>query len=215
MSKDTSRLSREQIAQYEQEGYVLFHEPVFSPEKFARLREIFEENLERFSAFELDMIHTHDPRLLEFLLSDEVLDLVEPVVGPNIGLWASHLISKPPRTGKATPWHEDSAYWDGRVSTLVGICTVWLAIDESTPENGCMRVIPGSHVNGFSDYEPVDNSKNIFGTQIKPELRPEAQRVQPPRSASHPRCPGKHLGEAACGLHDALLPYHEQSLPRP
>jgi len=66
------------------------------------------------------MIHTHDERLLPFLLAPEVLDLVEPLVGPNIGLWASHLISKPPLTGKATPWHEDSSYWNGRVSTHGG-----------------------------------------------------------------------------------------------
>jgi ectoine hydroxylase-related dioxygenase (phytanoyl-CoA dioxygenase family) len=193
MKQNTSRLSPDQIMQYEREGYVLFHEPVFPPEKFERLRSIFEENLQRFSEFELDMIHTHDPRLLEFLLSDEVLDLVEPVVGPNIGLWASHLISKPPRTGKATPWHEDSAYWNGRVSTLVGICTVWLAIDEASPENGCMRVIPGSHVNGFSDYELVDNSKNIFGTQIKPDQVDESRAVY------------FALKPDECSLHEARL----------
>lgn len=171
------RLDADQVAQYERDGYTLFHQPIFAPEKFARLAAIFEEDLGRYSERELDMIHTRDARLLEFLLSDEVLDLVEPVVGPNIGLWASHLISKPPRTGKATPWHEDSSYWNGRVSTMAGICTVWLAIDEASPENGCMKVIPGSQHGGFSEYEAVDADKNIFGTQIKPEQVDEARAV--------------------------------------
>lgn len=53
---------------------------------------------------------------------------------------------------------------------MAGICTVWLAIDEATPENGSMGVIPGSHVNGFSAYEAVAADSHIFDRQIKPEL---------------------------------------------
>jgi ectoine hydroxylase-related dioxygenase (phytanoyl-CoA dioxygenase family) len=160
------RLSDAAVHEYLQNGYTLFNQPVFADDKFARLKDIFEEDLQRFTVHELDMIHTRDERLFEFLLSDEVLDLVEPVVGPNIGLWASHLICKEPFTGKATPWHEDSSYWEGRVSTMAGICTVWLAIDRATPENGSMAVIPGTHANGFSEYKPVDESANIFSTEI-------------------------------------------------
>ena len=102
---------------------------------------------------------------------------MEPLVGPDIGLWSSHFISKPANVGKATPWHEDSAYWNGRISTMEGICTVWLAIDPATPQNGCMKVIPGSHAHGFSDYEPVDTSGNIFPTQIRPEQVDEGRAV--------------------------------------
>ncbi|MCU0315700.1 MAG: phytanoyl-CoA dioxygenase family protein [Fimbriimonadaceae bacterium] len=65
--------------------------------------------------------------MLEFLLHNSVHDLVESLVGPDIGLWSSHFISKPPRTGKKTPWHEDSAYWAGRISTMENVVTVWLA----------------------------------------------------------------------------------------
>jgi chlorinating enzyme len=176
-----SRLTAEQVAQYGRDGYVQFHQPVFPDEMFARLKAMFEEDLKRFTERELDMIHTRDDRLLEFLLADEVLDLIEPVVGPNIGLWASHLICKEPFTGKATPWHEDSSYWNGRVSTMAGICTVWLAIDEATPENGSMAVIPGSHTSGsagFSEYVAVaDASRNIFGSEVKPESIDENRAV--------------------------------------
>jgi ectoine hydroxylase-related dioxygenase (phytanoyl-CoA dioxygenase family) len=171
------RLSSQHIAQYERDGYTLFHEPVFAPEKFARLTAIFEENLARYGEGDLDIMHCRDARLLEFLLCDEVLNLVEPVVGPNIGLWSSHFISKPAGAGKATPWHEDSAYWNGLISTMEGICTVWLALDKVDADNGAMKVIPGTHNNGFSQYESVDASKNIFGTRIKPELIEESRAV--------------------------------------
>ncbi|MDR3708597.1 MAG: phytanoyl-CoA dioxygenase family protein [Capsulimonadaceae bacterium] len=171
------RLSTEQVSQYENDGYTLYNAPVFAPDEFARLKAIFEEDLARYGDEDLDRIHFRDKRLLPFLLSDAVLDLVEPLAGPNIGLWSSHFISKAPRTGKATPWHEDSAYWNGRISTMAGICTVWLAIDEATPENGSMAVIPGTHRNGFSQYAPVDTAENIFGSEIKPELIDESKAV--------------------------------------
>jgi hypothetical protein len=170
-------LTAQQVSQYEADGYTLYKKPVFSSAKFDKLKAIFEEDLAKYGEDDLDTIHWRDERLLEFLLSDEVVALVEPLVGPNIGLWSSHFISKPPFKGKATPWHEDSTYWNGRITTMAGICTVWLAIDEATPENGCMSVIPGTHINGFSEYEAVDEALNIFGSEIKKNLIDEDKAV--------------------------------------
>jgi chlorinating enzyme len=158
-------LSSQDIDFYRRNGYLLYHHQLFSDAKLEKLTAIFEEHLaDKGSKLsdELDTPHFRDPRLLEFLLSDEVLDLVEPIIGPNIGLWSSHFISKDPHTGRATPWHEDSAFWNGRLSRFDGLVTVWLAIDRSTRENGCMRVIPGTHRNGFSEYAPVDQAGNTF-----------------------------------------------------
>ena len=193
------RLTPEQVEHYNREGYVLYHQPVFSAQDFARLKAIFEEDLERYGENGLDTIHFRDARLLEFLLSDTVLDLVEPLIGGDIGLWSSHFICKPPHVGKATPWHEDSSYWNGRASTMAGICTIWLAIDEATPENGCMRVIPGSHANGFSDYKTVDATQNIFGSQIKSEMVDENKAVY---FALRPN---------ECSLHEARLIHGAQA----
>ena len=165
-----SKLTQEEVAFYKENGYLLYHKPLFSPEKLQGLTELFEEQLAQKGkklSDELDTPHFREERLLDYLLSEEVLDLVEPIVGPNIGLWSSHFICKDPYIGRATPWHEDSAYWKGRVSSFHNIVTVWLAIDPSNRENGCMRVIPGTHANGFSEYEPVDRSSNLFGSRIK------------------------------------------------
>lgn len=189
----SSRLAPEQVAQYQRDGYALFHQSVFAPDKFARLRGIFEENLARYGEDDLDIMHCRDARLLEFLLADEVLDLIEPLVGPNIGLWSSHFISKPAGTGKATPWHEDSSYWNGKISTMAGICTLWLALDDVDARNGAMQVIPGTHNNGFSEYEAVDASANIFPTQIKPESIDESRAVT------------FELAPNECSLHEARL----------
>ena len=164
------KLTQAEVDFYDEQGYALYKNQLFGAEKQAELSAIFEEQWEmvgRRLNSELDTPHFRDERLLKFLLADEVLDLVEPILGQNIGLWSSHFICKEPLIGKQTPWHEDSAYWKGRLDRFDKIATVWLAIDRSNRENGCMRVIPGTHKNGFSDYEAVSEDENIFATQIK------------------------------------------------
>ncbi|UVI29563.1 phytanoyl-CoA dioxygenase family protein [Paenibacillus spongiae] len=190
----TSVLSTEEVRYYQENGYLLHKKQLFSPEKMNALTNIFEEQLALKGSKlsdELDTPHFRDERLLEYLLADEVLDLVEPIIGPNIGLWSSHFICKDPYVGRSTPWHEDSAYWSGRLSSFDKIITVWLAIDRSSDENGCMRVIPGTHNNGFSDYENVDARMNLFATQIK--------NVDESKAVSF------ELERGECSLHDSRI----------
>lgn len=165
-------LSETDVEFFRANGYLLPGRQLFCEDKLARLEAIFNEHLadkgEKLSD-ELDTPHYRDDRLLEFLLSEEVLDTVEPLIGPDIALWSSHFISKDPFTGRATPWHEDSAYWEGRFDRYDSIVTVWLALENpSTRENGCMRVIPGSHLaGGFSqNYVPTDMSQQTFHAEI-------------------------------------------------
>jgi hypothetical protein len=162
-------LDQQDVAFFRENGYYLNRTQLFSPEKLDLLEGIFEEHLadkgDKLSD-ELDTPHFRDPRLLDLLLSDEVLDLVEPLVGPDIALWTSHFISKEPKVGRATPWHEDSAYWKGRLSEYDRIVTVWLALGPSNQRNGCMRVIPGTHHNGFSEYVPTDKTVQTFHAEI-------------------------------------------------
>lgn len=177
----TLRIDEATAQQYHKDGYIIFDQSVFAEEKFQRLTAIFEELAagvgEGQRTDELDKPHFTDPRLFEFLMADEVLDLVEPLIGSNIGLWSSHFIAKEPYVGRATPWHEDSSYWKGRLDRMDQIVTVWLAIDRTDRENGCMRVIPGTHHNGFSEYEAVDASTNTFNSEIRADQLDESKAV--------------------------------------
>ncbi len=169
-SSTTERLDRADVERFRRDGYLLPDAPVFPPDRFAELAELFEDLRRTWGDDDLDTIHFREPRLLDFLLDDAVLDLVEPLIGPDIGLWSSHFICKPPRTGKATPWHEDTAYWDGRISSMEGLVTIWLAIDPVDAGNGAMQVIPGSHVgDDRRRYLPVDMRENIFDSELDPD----------------------------------------------
>ena len=172
------RLSSGQLEQYRREGYVIVTEPVFPEPKFQALKAHFEDKLANLDASvrpeSMDVPHFADIKLFDWLLSDEALDLVEPLLGPDIALFSSHFICKPKGNGKRVPWHEDSFYWRGMLDPME-VATIWLAIDPSTPENGGMHVIARTHHNGYSDYAPVDTEKNVFHTEIIEAQRDESR----------------------------------------
>jgi len=180
---------------YKENGYYLHKKQLFSQEKLNNLSGIFEDlsSTGGLRTDEYDTPHFADKRLLDLLRSDEALDMVEQLIGPNIGLWSSHFISKEPLIGRRTPWHEDSSYWNGRFDRLDRIVTIWLALDDSTLENGCMGVVPRTHKNGFSEYHDVDTQTNTFGSEIKPE-QVELEKVV-----------WFELNKGECSIHDGRI----------
>jgi hypothetical protein len=187
----SGRLTPDQVGTFRREGYIIYKEPVFPDAEFQALKTHFEEKLANLPPDvrpeSMDVPHFTDPKLFQWLFSDHVLDLVEPILGPDIALFSSHFICKPKGNGKRVPWHEDSAYW-GDMLAPMEVVTVWLAIDPSTRQNGCMKVIPRS-LHGYSDYQKVDPEKNVFGSEIKPHQIKEKDAVyfemQPNQASLH------------------------------
>ena len=79
---------------------------------------------------------------LDLARDPEIVELVSGVLGEDIILWGCHVFCKPAAEGYETPWHQDGHYWPMRP---LANCTVWVALEESSAENGCLRVIPRSH----------------------------------------------------------------------
>ncbi|MDR3689733.1 MAG: phytanoyl-CoA dioxygenase family protein [Fimbriimonas sp.] len=199
MSKSLSRLTTEEVDQYREEGFLVYNRPVLSDAKFVGLRASFERILENLDASErpeaMDVPHFMYPELFEWAFDPQILAMVEPIMGPDLALFSTHFICKPKGNGKRVPWHEDSAYWVGMLEPME-VCTVWLAIDPSTRENGCMMVIPRTHTSGykgFSEYDDVDAAHNVFSTEIKPILRDESKTVY------------IELAPNECSLHDSRV----------
>jgi hypothetical protein len=143
----------------------------------------------------MDVPQFQFPQLFEWLFADEVLDLVEPIVGPDIALFSSHFICKPKGNGKRVPWHEDSHYWS-RMLSPVDVVTVWLAIDPSSKENGCMYVIPRTHNTGrqgFSDYDDLRPGEAVFNDEIKASQRDMTRAIP------------IELAPNQCSLHDGRI----------
>jgi hypothetical protein len=178
------RLSQAEVEKYHRDGYVIFNQPVLPQAKFDGLKAYFEKMLADLPGDirpeAMDVPHFMHPELLTWAFDEAILGLVRPLLGADLALFSTHFICKPKGNGRRVPWHEDSAYWKGMINGPTEVCTVWLAIDPSTRENGCMMVIPRTHVTGhagFSDYGDVDATKNVFATEIVKAQRDDARRV--------------------------------------
>lgn len=156
----TTDAHAEQLASYERDGYAIFREIIdtdlvseasahvdWLKEKHpGRRGEDLGHDLVASDAFWVRLVS--DPRLL---------DIASLFVGHDIALFASHYISKEPYSGQAVLWHQDGAYWPLEPMQVV---TLWLAVDRSMSENGCLRVIPGSHrleLHGIRARDDIDN----------------------------------------------------------
>jgi ectoine hydroxylase-related dioxygenase (phytanoyl-CoA dioxygenase family) len=71
-----------------------------------------------------------------------ILDAVESLIGPNILCWSTSFFIKEARDPGYVSWHQDSTYWGLDPADIV---TAWVALSESTAENGALRVIPDTH----------------------------------------------------------------------
>ncbi|MBK7495444.1 MAG: phytanoyl-CoA dioxygenase family protein [Candidatus Omnitrophica bacterium] len=130
---------------------------------------------------------------MKFLTHPAVLDAVEALIGPDITLWSSHFISKPGGDGLPVSWHTDADYWKGRLQPIE-VVTVWLAVDRSNRENGCMRVIPGTHHERKERrYRDLPEGSNVFGTTLEENEIDEAKVVD------------IELEAGECSFHDAWL----------
>ena len=151
--RDGARLSETEIAHYHREGWLI---PQFrlADDEVTRLRDALDELIRANPGVRPEkLVSAHiegdngegvrgDARFLDLARDTRIVELVSAVIGDDVILWGCHVFCKPAGDGYATPWHQDGHYWPIRP---LANCTVWVALEESTIENGCLRVIPRSH----------------------------------------------------------------------
>src|SRR5262245_17162565 len=79
---------------------------------------------------------------LELAQDPELVELISDAIGGDVILWGCQVFCKPGGDGLETPFHQDGHYWPIRP---LATCTAWIALDPSKVENGCLKVVPGSH----------------------------------------------------------------------
>lgn len=162
------RLSRDQVAQYESDGYT-FPIDVLTTDEVARYRASLEE-YENAQGAPLHGPQKSKYHLLfdwahEMVTHPNVLDAVEDVIGPNIMLFYSNAWLKDPGAAGFVSWHQDFTYFGLEPADQV---TAWLALSASTPESGCVSVLPGTHKNGPLSHhlDPVDANLLTSGSTV-------------------------------------------------
>ena len=138
-------LSAAALAQYARDGYI-FPVPVLSADE-ARQYRLRLERVEEDLGGPLRGHYRVKPHLLFTWLADlvrhpAILDAVEDVLGPDLLCWNTSFFTKEAQSPGFVSWHQDATYWG---LSEPDVLTAWIAFTDSTPANGNMRVIPGSH----------------------------------------------------------------------
>ena len=95
----------------------------------------------------------------ELVRHPKVLDAVESVIGPNILIY--HLTSwlKEPNEPSHVSWHQDGTYFGLEPAEQI---TAWIALTDATPEMGCVKILPGSHVIGQRPHKDTFSPGNLL-----------------------------------------------------
>ncbi|QXD25104.1 phytanoyl-CoA dioxygenase family protein [Opitutia bacterium ISCC 51] len=160
------RLSADRLAQLKQAlDRVISANPDTRPEKLVSVH-LKQDSGEGVSG---------DDVFLEIARDEGILDLVEQLIGPDIILWGCQAFCKPPGDGMEVPWHQDGQYWPIRP---LATCTVWIAIDDSVAENGCLRVIPESHTeHTLYSHLKEDRTDIVLNQRVEDALFDESTAV--------------------------------------
>lgn len=152
---------------YEDTGYVIFREAIdgqLVAEAYDHVDWLLRRNPdlrpEQLSGLELA---ADDPFWIRLVSDDRLLDIAEHFVGPDIALFATHYICKPPKTGLPVRWHQDGAFWPLEPMDVI---TLWLSVTDSGPENGCLRVIPGTNKLELKGLRVRDDVDNVLSAEM-------------------------------------------------
>lgn len=158
------------LGNYDRDGYVIFRQVIDADlirEADGHVRWLQDRHPDRTGEELSTELVASDPFWVRLVSDDRLLSVAETFIGPDIALFASHYLSKPPFSGRRVPWHQDGAFWPLEPMRVV---TLWLAVDESTPENGCVRVIPGSHAERLHDVRSLADDRALFDVESDVEV---------------------------------------------
>ncbi|MEZ6057131.1 MAG: phytanoyl-CoA dioxygenase family protein [Planctomycetaceae bacterium] len=117
----------------------------------------------------LKQAHGRGPAFTEWLTSPGILHRMGQLLGPTVYVPLAHhncIMTKAPAFSSDTGWHQDVRYWSFAQRELVN---VWLALGPERLENGCLKVIPGTHRMTFQRSQFDDD---LFFRDDLPENAP-------------------------------------------
>ena len=155
---------------------------LFSASEIGHFRACFDE-LEALEGREkcqigLQARHIDEEFIWQMATDSRVLDAIQEVMGADIMLLSTHFFCKypDPEAKHFVAWHQDVTYWGLQPPEAH---TAWVAVDASDVENGCMRVIPGSHKNGIATHGESAKAGNLLSInqEILDEFVDDSQAV--------------------------------------
>mmetsp|Transcript_41331 Transcript_41331/g.66399 ORF Transcript_41331/g.66399 Transcript_41331/m.66399 type:complete len:330 (-) Transcript_41331:2787-3776(-) len=155
--KDGAGLS-DAVAAYHDDGYAVIR-GVLDDDLVGEMKKHVSFLTSKFPTIPGEHLHHHimrnDPFWVRLVSDERLLNLAArfapflqkenvPNEETGVALFSSHYFCKRPLSGKRVAWHQDGSYWPLRPMNVI---TLWIAVDDSDTENGCLKVVRGSHRN--------------------------------------------------------------------
>ena len=213
MPTPTESLTDQQIEQYHRDGFLML-ECVADEDELRWVREIYDRLFEEKAGFEegaqFDLAGTDEgkaglpqvlgpsrfaPELKEAPSTRRIRRIAEQLHGPLDDSCGEHMIYKPAGYGAATPWHQDQAYHNPHYDYEKA--NFWMPLDDATPENGCLRFVPGSHKWEVKPHHHINNDPRIHGLEVDDPDQYDAMAVDCPVPAGGVSIHAAYLMHAA------------------
>jgi ectoine hydroxylase-related dioxygenase (phytanoyl-CoA dioxygenase family) len=110
-----------------------------------------------------------EPGFHDVLWSPAATMAASQLMGGAVRFWHDQLFCKPAHHGGVVAWHQDYSYWTRTVP--MGHLTCWIALDDSTTENGCLYYFPGSHKWSLLPVTGLTGDMDEITTVLTPEQR--------------------------------------------
>ena len=174
-------ITEQEIATYDEDGIVCLRQ-MFSPDWVHRMNEaaevsmaapgdlhaeLAEEKGDTGRFFHDTFIWQRNKTCRSFVFNSPAAHIAKQMMrSKKINIFFDQWLIKEPGTSTKTPWHHDMTYWpiDG-----TQICTIWLALDHVSAENGAVEYIKGSHKWG-QKFRPASFGDNNQYTENIPEV---------------------------------------------
>ena len=105
------------------------------------------------------------------IFEQRAASVAEQLCGEGMTIDFDQLLAKAPgRDDAVFGWHQDQAYWIDTEDRRTATC--WLAVDDSTTENGCLQFLPGSHREPVRAHRPLHGDRSESHTLVT-DLRPD------------------------------------------
>ena len=152
-------ISVKQKEQFDEDGFIVIRN-LFSKEEVMKLNEKAhsDRNLDKAASFRDDgrgnpirlslWNHPGDGIYGMFARCKKLVNKVETLLGGEVYHYHSKMVLKDAKVGGAWAWHQDYGYWYQNGLLFPELCSVMIAVDKATKENGCLEVIKGSHKMG-------------------------------------------------------------------
>jgi phytanoyl-CoA hydroxylase len=187
-------ISQQQVDEFKANGFVKGGK-VLSDSETAALRARLEDVLEGRSAkapeakrnllgdgservvIQVVNIWEADDLFREHLYNPRICEIVSRLMGSDVvRVWHDQIQVKPPRVGGATSWHQDHPYWP--IIQPADLVSAWVALEDATVENGCMRMVPRSHLWGPHKGGTIGTDPESFDPMPDMSLVPAGETVE-------------------------------------